>query len=308
MKPALLWPILLLLLALPAALGGAVESDPRGELLRRINAERQRVGSPPLRLSPELARAAQAHAAEVAARGSLKLRAGSTEEMRERLKRAGYQAHAWTESLAATSSGLESVLRDFRQGDPETWRKLLDPEYRDLGIGLDRVGRTPLYTFLFAVPQADYFARRTAGLHDLARVRAAMLESVNAARRTSAYPLRQNAQLDLAAQRHAEDMLARGYFAHESPEGKTVRERSRAAGYVWGVIGENIAEGQFSVDEAMETWMHSPGHRRNILDRDFKELGVGLAIGQSGGEWRVVWVQTFGWNGKPYHPDHPADQ
>jgi uncharacterized protein YkwD len=227
--------------------------------------------------------------------------------MRERLKRAGYQAHAWTESLAATSGGLESVLRDFRQGDPETWRKLLDPEYRDLGIGLDRVGRTPLYTFLFAVPRVDYFARRTAGLHDLARVRAAMLESVNAARRTSAYPLRQNAQLDLAAQRHAEDMLARNYFAHESPEGKTVRERSRAAGYVWRVIGENIAEGQFSVDEVMETWMRSPGHRRNILDRDFKELGVGLAIGKSGGEWRVVWVQTFGWNGKPYRPDHPAE-
>ena len=74
--------------------------DPRGELLRLINAERQRAGAPPLRLSPELTRAAQAHAAEVAARGSLKLRAGSTEEMRERLKRAGYQAHAWTESLA----------------------------------------------------------------------------------------------------------------------------------------------------------------------------------------------------------------
>ncbi len=111
--------------------------------------------------------------------------------MRERLKRAGYQAHAWTESLAATSGGLESVLRDFRKGDPETWRKLLDPEYRDLGIGLDRVGRTPLYTFLFAVPQADWFARRTAGLHDLARVRAEMLASVNAERKKAgARPLR----------------------------------------------------------------------------------------------------------------------
>jgi uncharacterized protein YkwD len=275
---------LLLLLLLFLASPSAAQSDPRSELLRRINAERQRAGSPPLRLSPELTRAAQAHAAEVAARGSLKLRAGSTEEMRERLKRAGYQAHAWTESLAATSGGLESVLRDFRQGDPETWRKLLDPEYRDLGIGFDKVGRTPLYTFLFAVPQADYFARRTAGLHDLGRVRAAMLESVNAERKKAgAPPLSPNARLDRAAQRHAEDMLARAYFAHRSPEGKTVRERSR--------------EGQFTVAEVMDTWTHSPGHRRNILDPGFRELGVGLALGRSGsreGGWQVEWVQAFG--------------
>jgi uncharacterized protein YkwD len=300
MRSTRLLPALLLLLLLPAASRGG---DPRGELLRLINAARQRAGSPAVRLSPELTRAAQEHAAEVAARGSLKLRAGSTDEMRERLKRAGYQAHAWTESLAATSGDAEDVLRDFQRGDPETYRKLLTPEFLDLGIGLDRIRGEPLYTFLFAEPQADYFARRTAGLHDLARVRAAMLERVNAARRSSAYPLRPNPLLDQAAQRHAEDMLARHYFAHESPEGETVRERARAAGYVWKVIGENIAEGQFSVDEVMETWMASPGHRRNILDRDFKELGVGLALGRSGGEWRVVWVQTFGWNGKPYRPE-----
>jgi uncharacterized protein YkwD len=295
MKTALLWPILLLLLVLPVTLCAAAEGDPRGELLRRINAERQRGGSPPLRLSPELARAAQAHAAEVAARGSLKLRAGSTEEMRERLKRAGYQAHAWTESLAATSGDLESVLRDFRQGDPETWRKLLSPEYLDLGVGLGRVGRTPLYTFLFAVPQADYFARRTAGLHDLAQVRTEMLARVNAERKKAgAPPLSSNGRLDRAAQRHAGDMLARAYFAHQSPEGKSVRERSREAGYEWRMIGENIAEGQFTVAEVMDTWMHSPGHRRNILDPGFRELGTGLALGKSGDGWQVEWVQAFG--------------
>ena len=59
-----------------------------------------------------------------------------------------------------------------------------------------------------------------------------------------------------------------------------MRERSRADGYDWRAIGENIAEGQFSVAEVMDTWMHSPGHRRNILDPGFKELGVGLALGE----------------------------
>ena len=70
-------------------------------------------------------------------------------------------------------------------------------------------------------------------------------------------PLRSNDRLDQAAQRHAQDMLARHYFAHESPEGQTVRERARAAGYDWRAVGENIAEGQLSVDEVMDTWMHT---------------------------------------------------
>jgi uncharacterized protein YkwD len=89
-------------------------------------------------------------------------------------------------------------------------------------------------------------------------------------------------------------MLARHYVAHESPEGKTVRERASAAGYDWRAIGENIAEGQLSVSEVMDTWMHSPGHRRNILDPNYRELGVGLALGRSGDGWQVEWVQTFG--------------
>jgi uncharacterized protein YkwD len=292
MRSSLPTPILLLLLLLPVASRGG---DVRGDFLRLINAARARAGAPPIRLSPELTRAAQEHASEVAARGSLKLRAGSTGEMRERLKRAGYLAHAWTESLASNSGDPETVLRDLRSGDPESYRNLMKPEFQDLGIGLGRLGGAPLYTFLFAEPQADYFARRTAGLHDLGRVRAEMLAAVNAERRKAgASLLRPNPHLDQAAQRHAEDMLRRAYFAHESPDGRTVRERSRDAGYDWRAIGENIAEGQLSIAEVMDTWMHSPGHRRNILDRDFKELGVGLALGKQGEGWQLEWVQTFG--------------
>ena len=281
-------PLLFLLAAVATA-----QPDPRWELLRLINAERQKVGAPPLRPSPALTRAAEEHAAEIVARGSL--RAGSTDEMWQRLKRAGYEAHSWNERLATAPGDPEAVVRNWRRDDPAGYRELLAPEIRDLGIGLDRLRGTPLYVFLFAVPEGDYFARGTAGIRDLERVRAEMLARVNEERNKAGIALlRANSRLDQAAQRHAEDMLARHYFAHESPEGKTVRDRARAAGYDWRNIGENIAEGQFSVDEVMDTWMHSPGHRRNILDRGFKELGVGLAFGRSGGTYRTVWVQVFG--------------
>jgi len=288
-------PILACLLL--AGVSGSAQTDLRSELLRLLNAERQRVGAPPLHLSPALSRAAEEHAAEIAARGSSQLRAGSTEAMRQRLKRVGYEAHSWTERLAATPDDPPVLLRDWRQGDPESYRRILASEVRDLGIGLDRLRGTPLYVFLFAVPQGDYFARGTSGLRDLERVRAEMLARVNDARKkTGVAPLRSNARLDQAAQRHAEDMLDRSYFAHESPEKKTVRERAHEAGYDWRAIGENLAEGQFSVDEVMDTWLRSPGHRRNILDPDFKELGVGLALGRSGESYRVVWTQAFGTN------------
>jgi uncharacterized protein YkwD len=122
-----------------------------------------------------------------------------------------------------------------------------------------------------------------------------MLARVNAVRRRAGVPaLRSDGTLDRAAQAHAQDMLARSYFAHKSPEGASVRERSRARGYEWRKIGENIAEGQISVDEVVDTWMDSPGHRRNLLDPGFTELGVGLALGRSGGRYRTVWVQNFG--------------
>lgn len=273
---------------------GSSQSDPRQELLRLINAERQRVGAPPLRLSEPLTRAAEEHAAEVARRGSLET--GSTEDMRRRLKRVGYQAHSWTERLATSHGDPATVLREWRQGDSGDYRKLLSSEVRDLGIGLDRLRRSSLYVFLYAVPEGDWFAQGTSGVRDLERVRAEMLARVNAERKkVGAQPLRSNSRLDLAAQRHAGDMLARNYFAHGSPDKKTVRERATAAGYEWSLIGENIAEGQFSVDEVMETWMNSPGHRKNILQPGFKELGVGLALGRSGGgRHRIVWAQAFG--------------
>ena len=286
-------PLLAFLSLFPGQHAGA--QDLRAELLELINAERREAGSPPLRLSRPLTRAAQEHAEEIARRGSARLQAGPPGAMQKRIERAGYEAHAWVESLSVTPGDASDAIRSWKRDDPQTFRRLLSAEYRDLGIGLDRLRGTPLYAFLFAVPQGDYFTRETGGLRDLDRVRAEMLAWVNEARRKAGVkPLRSDSRLDRAAQRHAEDMLARSYFAHESPENDTVRQRSKEARYNWRTIGENIAEGQFTVDEVMTTWLNSPGHRRNILDPRFEELGVGLALGRANGRYRVLWAQAFG--------------
>ncbi|MFF8833400.1 sigma-70 family RNA polymerase sigma factor [Streptomyces sp. NPDC015131] len=106
-------------------------------------------------------------------------------------------------------------------------------------------------------------------------------------------PVSQNSTLDTAALRHSEDMAARGYFDHTSPDGTDPGDRITAAGYQWSTYGENIARGQQSPASVMDSWMNSPGHRANILNCSFKEIGVGAHQG-SGGPW---WTQVFGARG-----------
>jgi uncharacterized protein YkwD len=104
-------------------------------------------------------------------------------------------------------------------------------------------------------------------------------------------PLEAHPSLAQAAQAHAEDMVARGYFDHDSLDGTTATQRMRAAGYTGGRTGENIAAGQPTPEAVVSGWLDSPGHCRNIMNGGYTHLGVGYA---QGGEYRHYWVQNFG--------------
>ncbi|MFF4169567.1 CAP domain-containing protein [Streptomyces sp. NPDC001744] len=103
-------------------------------------------------------------------------------------------------------------------------------------------------------------------------------------------PLRTDKRLRAAAQGHADDMAARGYYEHESPEGRDAGDRMRAAGYAWSTWAENIHRGPKTPARAMEDWMKSPGHRANIRNCALKDIGVGVSM-SANGPW---WVQNFG--------------
>ncbi|GAA2475050.1 sigma-70 family RNA polymerase sigma factor [Streptomyces longisporus] len=102
--------------------------------------------------------------------------------------------------------------------------------------------------------------------------------------------LTEDPQLEKAAQGHSDDMAARHFFDHTNPDGLDPGQRITAAGYQWSTYGENIAQGQQTPQAVMESWMNSPGHRANILNCSFKDIGVGVHDG-SGGPW---WTQDFG--------------
>ncbi|WP_030296500.1 sigma-70 family RNA polymerase sigma factor [Streptomyces katrae] len=103
-------------------------------------------------------------------------------------------------------------------------------------------------------------------------------------------PLKDDSQLRAAAQGHSDDMAARDFFAHTNPDGADPGKRTTASGYRWSTYGENIAKGQQTAASVMDSWMKSPGHRANILNCSFKDIGVGIHTGP-GGPW---WTQNFG--------------
>ena len=87
------------------------------------------------------------------------------------------------------------------------------------------------------------------------------------------------------ARAHSEKMARHGFFAHETPEGLRLKDRARAAGIRFQVIGENIAYNQGYDDPgtfAVERWMISSGHRANILSREFRASGIGSFVARDG--------------------------
>lgn len=108
-------------------------------------------------------------------------------------------------------------------------------------------------------------------------------------------PLRMNQKLNLAAKAKLDDMFRQQYFEHESPDGKSPADVIKATGYQFIVVGENLALGNYKNDAVLvEAWMNSPGHRANILDVKFYEIGVAVAKGSFQGNEVWMAVQEFG--------------
>ncbi|MFF5719756.1 CAP domain-containing protein [Streptomyces buecherae] len=102
-------------------------------------------------------------------------------------------------------------------------------------------------------------------------------------------PLTADGTLGRVADTYAGVMADTQRLSHTGPDGSTVGDRVTRAGYTWSSVGENIARGQADAEAVMDAWMKSPGHRANILNCSFRELGIGVDQG-SGGPW---WAQVF---------------
>ena len=133
---------------------------------------------------------------------------------------------------------------------------------------------------------------------NLPTIRAATLCLVNVERiNAGLVPLVDHGQLTVAAQGHADDMAARGYFSHTSADGRTFDQRIRNAGYTGSGMAENIAWGSSYLGtprHIVGAWMNSPGHRANILSGALSDSGIGVAPRTPTGAGGGTYVHDFG--------------
>ncbi|GEM_PF-3259446 len=106
-------------------------------------------------------------------------------------------------------------------------------------------------------------------------------------------PLTLSLELIQAAQAHAVDMASNDYFSHTGLNGSTPGTRTAAFQYGSSFVGENIAAGYSTPTDVVQGWMDSPGHRANILNMDYTEIGLGFFNNPSA-EFGNYWVQVFG--------------
>lgn len=145
---------------------------------------------------------------------------------------------------------------------------------------------TYLVTTLVLIPRSDSFAAIFA---------AVLVDQTNRERSTESLgTLRTNTVLELAAKMKAEDMATKGYFSHNSPDGKTPWYWFEKAGYDYAAAGENLAVNFTDSKDVTEAWMRSPSHRANIMSGNYTEIGIATAQGTYKGRDAIFVVQEFG--------------
>jgi uncharacterized protein YkwD len=177
-----------------------------------------------------------------------------------------------------------------RADEGEARRRIVEAGRRGVGVGLAAaaVSLAGQGSHADAGPREEPCANRDVPYETApALVREALVCEIDRARaRRDVRRLRPDDQLDLAAGRHATDMLERRYFSHTSPGGGGLADRARRAGYVkrtcswrvgeilaWGVAQRSTASG------TVGAWLDSTSHRRILLSRRYAELGVGMVAG-----------------------------
>ena len=110
-------------------------------------------------------------------------------------------------------------------------------------------------------------------------------------------PLELNSELANAAESHSDSMAEDDFFSHTGADGYSVGDRVQSNGYQYSTVGENIAAGYTTAEDVVQAWMDSPGHRDNILNADYTEIGIGYEFleNDTGAiDYNHYWTQVFG--------------
>lgn len=204
---------------------------------------------------------------------------------------AGYRATR-ASAMTFSGSGVGARAAEILESQSDC-RQLLEVAMSEVGIYLDArqlwiVMAAPFAPTLAMDAQAS--ARRLLELVNQTRARPRNCGKVAF---RAARPLRWNEALAEAARRHSEDMARFSYLSHDGRDGSNPAQRVERAGYRYRAIGENIAGGQTSPEDAVASWISSPGHCANLMNSVFTEMGAAVAVDRRS-KLGVYWAQEFG--------------
>ena len=153
-----------------------------------------------------------------------------------------------------------------------------------------------------AAPPLTPLSAATCGLADfqsaaLARVnqyRAAGASCLTAGMFAATTALRWNDALTQAAELHSQDMKANNFFSHTGSGPSTLAQRINATGYVWSAIAENIAAGQTTMNQVVDSWMGSAGHCANIMNPNLVDMGLVCVAGAASNTYPTYWTMDMG--------------
>lgn len=292
--------VCLLWLVLPGA--AAAQTSPEiQQAAAVINQARAQKGLAPLSLDPVLTQLALLKAQDMASRGYFGHQSPTYGSPWEMLRNAGVSFSFAGETLAKGSNAVTVARALVRYGQST----LLSSRYQHLGIAAVPVSGTKIWVFLYTGTTPSSPAASVAPSNPpttapatqpsppathLTQDEARMLDLVNQARAQAGLaPLASDPVLVRLARLKAQDMVNLGYFGHQSPTYGSPFDMLRAAGISYRYAGENLA-GAPDVDSAHNSLLASPGHRANILNRNYARVGIGVV---DGGPYGKIFVQLF---------------
>ncbi|MEV7416665.1 CAP domain-containing protein [Streptomyces sp. NPDC089919] len=159
-------------------------------------------------------------------------------------------------------------------------------QLKKIAIGAVALGALGIPTALAGPAGAAPAPEATASATSTATARVVTLVNRERAK-VGCRALKVNTKLTKAAQNHSKDQAVHHRMSHTGSDGSNPGQRITRAGYRWRAYGENVAYGYSTPTKVMNAWMHSPGHKANILNCSFKEIGVGVSGSNH------YWTQDF---------------
>lgn len=210
------------------------------------------------------------------------------------LERAGYAAR---EADAIYLTGAQDAFTAIEMIEQKYCKLLRSTRYS--AVGVTRPHGSWLIVFASPAPPPPETLlppQEEAGRQMLAAVNRARAVDRHCGTRffPAAPPLAWHAALAEAARAHSADMAALHYLDHKEKDGGMADGRAAAAGYKGMRVGENIAAGQATAEEAVQGWLESPGHCANIMREDFTEMGAAYAVNRARTPARIYWTEVLG--------------